>query len=83
MSQHTFSLFLQGKLDALWVLLRKGYDRVSVMRPQPGDKVRLNHPNKITLLPFRGIVSRSTEVGRQYCDDLIHTDEICKGANIF
>ncbi|KAG8518730.1 Anthrax toxin receptor 1, partial [Galemys pyrenaicus] len=26
-----------GKLDALWVLLRKGYDRVSVMRPQPGD----------------------------------------------
>lgn len=29
----------QGKLDALWVLLRKGYDRVSVMRPQPGDTV--------------------------------------------
>lgn len=33
-----FVLF-QGKLDALWVLLRKGYDRVSVMRPQPGDTV--------------------------------------------
>uniref|UniRef100_A0A8D2ISY6 Anthrax toxin receptor 1 n=1 Tax=Varanus komodoensis TaxID=61221 RepID=A0A8D2ISY6_VARKO len=31
---------IKGKLDALWVLLRKGYDRVSVMRPQPGDKVR-------------------------------------------
>uniref|UniRef100_A0A670Z885 Anthrax toxin receptor 1 n=1 Tax=Pseudonaja textilis TaxID=8673 RepID=A0A670Z885_PSETE len=30
---------IKGKLDALWVLLRKGYDRVSVMRPQPGDKV--------------------------------------------
>lgn len=30
----------QGKLDALWVLLKKGYDRVSIMRPQPGDKVR-------------------------------------------
>ncbi|KAK7808208.1 hypothetical protein U0070_016933 [Myodes glareolus] len=28
---------MEGKLDALWVLLRKGYDRVSVMRPQPGD----------------------------------------------
>ncbi|TNN55579.1 Anthrax toxin receptor 1 [Liparis tanakae] len=27
-----------SKLDALWVLLRKGYDRVSVMRPHPGDK---------------------------------------------
>lgn len=39
-----FVLF-QGKLDALWVLLRKGYDRVSVMRPQPGDTVRLiNNP---------------------------------------
>lgn len=34
-----FVLFFQGKLDALWVLLRKGYDRVSVMRPQPGDTV--------------------------------------------
>lgn len=32
---------VQGKLDALWVLLKKGYDRVSIMRPQPGDKVRL------------------------------------------
>uniref|UniRef100_A0A674F1P6 Anthrax toxin receptor 1 n=1 Tax=Salmo trutta TaxID=8032 RepID=A0A674F1P6_SALTR len=35
---------IKGKLDALWVLLRKGYDRVSVMRPHPGDKVR---PNKL------------------------------------
>ncbi|XP_038602823.1 anthrax toxin receptor 1 [Tachyglossus aculeatus] len=31
---------IKGKLDALWILLRKGYDRVSVMRPQPGDKGR-------------------------------------------
>lgn len=33
-------IFTQGKLDALWVFLRRGYDRVSVMRPLPGDKVR-------------------------------------------
>lgn len=33
-------VFLQGKLDALCVFLRKGYDRVSVMRPHPGDKVK-------------------------------------------
>lgn len=33
-------IFAQGKLDALWVFLRRGYDRVSVMRPLPGDKVR-------------------------------------------
>uniref|UniRef100_A0A8C5NBJ7 Anthrax toxin receptor 1 n=1 Tax=Gouania willdenowi TaxID=441366 RepID=A0A8C5NBJ7_GOUWI len=31
---------IKGKLDALCVFLRKGYDRVSVMRPYPGDKVR-------------------------------------------
>ncbi|KAM9841402.1 anthrax toxin receptor 1 [Aulostomus maculatus] len=29
---------IKGKLDALCVFLRKGYDRVSVMRPHPGDK---------------------------------------------
>ncbi|XP_072311520.1 anthrax toxin receptor 1-like [Eucyclogobius newberryi] len=28
---------IRGKLHALWVVLRKGYDRVSVMRPYPGD----------------------------------------------
>ncbi|XP_035247215.1 anthrax toxin receptor 1-like [Anguilla anguilla] len=31
---------IKGKLDALWVLVRKGYDRVSVMRPHPGAKGR-------------------------------------------
>uniref|UniRef100_A0A8C2H902 ANTXR cell adhesion molecule 1a n=1 Tax=Cyprinus carpio TaxID=7962 RepID=A0A8C2H902_CYPCA len=34
---------IKGKLDALWVLLKKGYDRVSIMRPQPGDKVNSTH----------------------------------------
>ncbi|KAG2462954.1 ANTR1 protein, partial [Polypterus senegalus] len=29
---------IQGKLDALWALFRRGYDQVSLMRPQPGDK---------------------------------------------
>ncbi|XP_057675680.1 anthrax toxin receptor 1 [Corythoichthys intestinalis] len=29
---------IKGKLDALWVFLRRGYDRVSIMRPHPGDK---------------------------------------------
>uniref|UniRef100_A0A8C7P5I3 Anthrax toxin receptor 1 n=1 Tax=Oncorhynchus mykiss TaxID=8022 RepID=A0A8C7P5I3_ONCMY len=33
---------IKGKLDALWVLLSKGYNRVSVLRPHPGDKVRAN-----------------------------------------
>ncbi|XP_037114516.1 anthrax toxin receptor 1 [Syngnathus acus] len=31
---------IQSKLDALWALLRKAYNRVSVMRPHPGDKGR-------------------------------------------
>lgn len=29
---------IKGKLDALWALFRRGYDQVSLMRPQPGDK---------------------------------------------
>ncbi|XP_058050949.1 anthrax toxin receptor 1 isoform X2 [Ahaetulla prasina] len=39
-SPHKWYSPIKGKLDALWVLLRKGYDRVSIMRPQPGDKGR-------------------------------------------
>ncbi|XP_060781893.1 anthrax toxin receptor 1 [Neoarius graeffei] len=31
---------IKGKLDALWALLRRGYDQVSLMRPQPGDQGR-------------------------------------------
>lgn len=30
---------VQGKLDAIWALFRRGYDQVSLMRPQPGDHV--------------------------------------------
>ncbi|KAH0615792.1 hypothetical protein JD844_026300, partial [Phrynosoma platyrhinos] len=30
--------FEQGRLDALWALLRRQYDRVSLMRPQQGDE---------------------------------------------
>ncbi|XP_060787297.1 anthrax toxin receptor 1 isoform X2 [Neoarius graeffei] len=38
---------IKGKLDALWVLLKKGYDRVSIMRPQPGDKGRCMNITRI------------------------------------
>ncbi|XP_054913626.1 anthrax toxin receptor 1 isoform X1 [Poeciliopsis prolifica] len=31
---------IQGKLDAIWALFRRGYDQVSLMRPQPGDHGR-------------------------------------------
>ncbi|XP_031435239.1 anthrax toxin receptor 1 [Clupea harengus] len=31
---------IQGKLDALWALFRRGFDQVSLMRPQPGDQGR-------------------------------------------
>ncbi|MGH0165173.1 UNVERIFIED_CONTAM: hypothetical protein FKN15_048447 [Acipenser sinensis] len=30
---------IKGRLDALWALLRRQYDRVSLMRPQTGDQV--------------------------------------------
>ncbi|KAM4577410.1 anthrax toxin receptor 1 [Odontesthes bonariensis] len=42
---------IKSKLDALWVLLRKGYDRVSVMRPHPGDKGRCMNFTRIKSLP--------------------------------
>uniref|UniRef100_A0A3P8Q926 Anthrax toxin receptor 1 n=1 Tax=Astatotilapia calliptera TaxID=8154 RepID=A0A3P8Q926_ASTCA len=45
---------IKGKLDALCVFLRKGYDRVSVMRPYPGDKGNeLSHlpPSPTSTLP--------------------------------
>uniref|UniRef100_A0AAX7VBT7 Anthrax toxin receptor 1 n=1 Tax=Astatotilapia calliptera TaxID=8154 RepID=A0AAX7VBT7_ASTCA len=35
---------IQGKLDAIWALFRRGYDQVSLMRPQPGDEVSLLLP---------------------------------------
>ncbi|XP_060682167.1 ANTXR cell adhesion molecule 2a [Hemiscyllium ocellatum] len=31
---------IKGRLDALWALLRRQYDRVSLMRPQSGDEGR-------------------------------------------
>ncbi|XP_062860092.1 anthrax toxin receptor 1 [Trichomycterus rosablanca] len=31
---------IRGKLDAIWALFRRGYDQVSLMRPQPGDHGR-------------------------------------------
>uniref|UniRef100_A0A668AXJ5 Anthrax toxin receptor 1 n=1 Tax=Myripristis murdjan TaxID=586833 RepID=A0A668AXJ5_9TELE len=42
---------IKSKLDALWVLLRKGYDRVSVMRPHPGDKGRCMNFTRIKSNP--------------------------------
>uniref|UniRef100_A0AAR2J7M6 VWFA domain-containing protein n=1 Tax=Pygocentrus nattereri TaxID=42514 RepID=A0AAR2J7M6_PYGNA len=44
---------IKGKLDALWVLLKKGYDRVSIMRPQPGDKGRCMNFTRIKNTPPR------------------------------
>nr|XP_008516752.1 PREDICTED: anthrax toxin receptor 2 isoform X1 [Equus przewalskii] len=32
---------IKGRLDALWALLRRQYDRVSLMRPQEGDEESL------------------------------------------
>uniref|UniRef100_A0A6G1RVC7 Anthrax toxin receptor n=1 Tax=Hypotaenidia okinawae TaxID=2861861 RepID=A0A6G1RVC7_9GRUI len=39
-SQQKWYTPIKGKLDALWALVRRGYDQVSLMRPQPGDKGR-------------------------------------------
>ncbi|XP_684145.3 anthrax toxin receptor 1 isoform X2 [Danio rerio] len=42
---------IKGKLDALWVWLRRGYDRVSVMRPQPGEKGRCMKLTRVKSCP--------------------------------
>uniref|UniRef100_A0AAZ3RZI0 Anthrax toxin receptor 1 n=1 Tax=Oncorhynchus tshawytscha TaxID=74940 RepID=A0AAZ3RZI0_ONCTS len=42
---------IKGKLDALWVLLSKGYDRVSVLRPHPGDKGRCMNFTRVKFNP--------------------------------
>ncbi|MEE6479139.1 hypothetical protein FKM82_012145 [Ascaphus truei] len=45
---------IKGKLDALWVLLQKGYSRVSIMRPLPGDKGRcINFTREKKAMPPR------------------------------
>ncbi|KAG9353974.1 hypothetical protein JZ751_012098 [Albula glossodonta] len=46
---------IKGKLDALWVLVRKGYDRVSVMRPHPGDKFESIHDHMRALFRLQGL----------------------------
>uniref|UniRef100_A0A8C5RM14 Anthrax toxin receptor C-terminal domain-containing protein n=1 Tax=Laticauda laticaudata TaxID=8630 RepID=A0A8C5RM14_LATLA len=38
-SQEKWYTPIKGRLDALWALLRRQYDRVSLMRPQEGDEV--------------------------------------------
>uniref|UniRef100_A0AAR2JTQ4 Anthrax toxin receptor 1 n=1 Tax=Pygocentrus nattereri TaxID=42514 RepID=A0AAR2JTQ4_PYGNA len=48
---------IRGKLDAIWALFRRGYDQVSLMRPQPGDHVSIqacwrNCPHSITMPEF-------------------------------
>ncbi|OXB61366.1 hypothetical protein ASZ78_011988 [Callipepla squamata] len=48
-SQRKWYTPIKGKLDALWALVRRGYDQVSLMRPQPGDKVRCH---KHTVMSF-------------------------------
>lgn len=43
----------QGRLDALWALLRRQYDRVSLMRPQQGDQVGVRRAARPALRLWR------------------------------
>uniref|UniRef100_A0A7N5ZX37 Anthrax toxin receptor 1 n=1 Tax=Anabas testudineus TaxID=64144 RepID=A0A7N5ZX37_ANATE len=78
---------IQGKLDALWALFRRGYDQVSLMRPQPGDQVNnelLIQPclSKPPLFPHKGyytLLHCSPRVPENYCvsimfpNSMLHT----------
>uniref|UniRef100_A0A9J8BLG0 Anthrax toxin receptor n=1 Tax=Cyprinus carpio carpio TaxID=630221 RepID=A0A9J8BLG0_CYPCA len=40
---------IRGRLQALWALLRRQYDRVSLMRPTTADKPLLSHASHLSL----------------------------------
>ncbi|XP_062870572.1 anthrax toxin receptor 1 [Trichomycterus rosablanca] len=42
---------IKGKLDALLVWIKRGYDRVSVMRPKPGEKGRCMNYTRVKSCP--------------------------------
>uniref|UniRef100_F6SXT5 Anthrax toxin receptor n=1 Tax=Xenopus tropicalis TaxID=8364 RepID=F6SXT5_XENTR len=41
---------IKGRLDALWALLRRQYDRVSLMRPQQGDELQRTPNNEVLFM---------------------------------
>uniref|UniRef100_A0A8D0B1E0 Anthrax toxin receptor 1 n=1 Tax=Sander lucioperca TaxID=283035 RepID=A0A8D0B1E0_SANLU len=43
---------IRGKLDAILALFRRGYDQVSLMRPQPGDHWSLNTVSEVSFPKF-------------------------------
>ncbi|XP_062374960.1 anthrax toxin receptor 1-like isoform X2 [Sardina pilchardus] len=51
---------IQGKLDALWALFRRGYDQVSLMRPQPGDQGRCINFTRVKQEAAQSSISRSS-----------------------
>uniref|UniRef100_G3NMB0 Anthrax toxin receptor 1 n=1 Tax=Gasterosteus aculeatus aculeatus TaxID=481459 RepID=G3NMB0_GASAC len=48
---------IRGKLDAIWALFCRGYDQVSLMRPQPGDNV-----TEIRKLMLTGLTSYPSDI---------------------
>lgn len=58
--------FYQGRADALWALLRRQYDRVSVMRPASADKVRPKPP-PCFLSNIISIIAKTPNVFMYYC----------------
>ncbi|CAL8277624.1 unnamed protein product [Merluccius merluccius] len=72
---------IKGKLDALCLLLRKSYNRVSVMRPHPGDKgrcINFTHSSKPSKAPRYPIYNHpSTPIYTlplSYADDVFSSD---------
>lgn len=55
-----FLFFMQGRLDALWALLRRQYDRVSLMRPTTEDKV--GHRNLVRFTYIYKVAHRHHDI---------------------
>lgn len=60
------SLPVQGKLDAIWALFRRGYDQVSLMRPQPGDHVSASVKLSIHTHTYMCTLEQGENVFAQY-----------------
>lgn len=51
--------FHQGRLDAMWALLRRQYDRVSLMRPTSEDKVSQQRQREVCVAPLSSVMFRN------------------------
>uniref|UniRef100_A0A8C2K8J8 Anthrax toxin receptor 1 n=1 Tax=Cyprinus carpio TaxID=7962 RepID=A0A8C2K8J8_CYPCA len=64
---------IRGKIDAILALFRRGYDQVSLMRPQPGDHCDVKQTPPTTDSPSRKLSRHLNLVNPRPVDFLTHS----------